>query len=110
MASLAHFPPHVIEDAKRKAAELEDFQGMGGLRDHASIDVDDDDADGSRAKKRKGDLDAADRIIEETLKEWAEFRRGGTPTAEEEAKKLEEIRAKVAATNNDFLKPFLLKT
>ena len=104
MASLAHFPSHVIEDAKRKAAELEDFQGMGVTR-LATASAEDDD-DGSRAKRRKSDRDAADKMIDDVLKEWDEFKRGDV-SSEESSMKLDEIRRKVAATENEFLMPFV---
>ena len=107
MANLAHFPAHVIEDAKRKAAELEDFQGMGAMRSSSSVTADDDDVDGSRAKKRKMDREAADKIIDEILHEWAEFKKGADASGAAKAAKLEEIRKRVADTNNDFLTPFL---
>ena len=107
VASLAHFPAHVIEDAKRKAAELEDFQGMGAMRTSSSNAMEEDDADGSRAKKLKLEREAADQMIDEVLKEWANFKKGGDVTKDQEKSKLEEIRKRVAETNNEFLMPFL---
>ena len=58
---------------------------------------------GTRAKKRKQDREDADVFMEEVLKEWAEFRKEHI-SKEEREEKLKEIRRRVAASENEFLK------
>ena len=80
---------------------------MGAMRTSSSNAMEEDDADGSRAKKLKLEREAADQMIDEVLKEWANFKKGGDVTKDQEKSKLEEIRKRVAETNNEFLMPFL---
>ena len=66
------------------------------------------DADlGSRAKRRKKDRFAADAFMEEVLKEWAESRKKEDLTKGEEQAKLKEIRDRVSASENEFLRGLL---
>ena len=101
VASLAHFPVHVIEEAKRKAAKLEDFQNLGAVDDASVIDD-----DGNGAKKRKTEREAANQVIEAILQEWADFKKEN-PSKERRDEKMKEIRERVAKTDNQFLLSFL---
>lgn len=99
VARLAHFPESVVEDAKRKAKELEDWQGMGAA---CSTTTHDD----PETKRQKTDQEEGERIIDDFLKEWKGLPLEDMGQAEVD-ERLEAMRAKVMEMDNAFLKQFI---
>jgi len=95
VARLAHFPNHVIEDAKRKAAELEDFQGICSIGTKEDVDM----------KRQKLECKDGEKLIDEFLKEWNQLPESVSHDVKQE--KLEEIRDRIQMSGNSFLQSLL---
>ncbi|KAG1677894.1 DNA mismatch repair protein Msh2 [Nymphon striatum] len=100
VAELAHFPPRVINLAKRKACELEDFQSD-------IISGTDLDGDGEMAvKKRKMAKQEGENIINEFLKEVKALASSQLSDCEIN-EKINELKAKVEIKKNPYVQGIL---
>lgn len=91
VAKMAKFPPHVIEYAKRKQAELEDYQGL----DFASDDT-------TKSKI----IEEAEEIMEDFLQKSKKICSEGAHE-NDAAKSLEKLREEVLAKDNAYIKTLL---
>ncbi|RUS68800.1 hypothetical protein EGW08_023438, partial [Elysia chlorotica] len=101
VAELAHFPKHVIEDAKAKAAELEDFQ-MVGL-EGTGLEGDDEPA----VKRRKLAKQEGHDIMKEFVLRVQELPKNLSP--EELMAAVDKLKAEVEKKENAYVKDILAK-
>ncbi|XP_012937980.1 DNA mismatch repair protein Msh2 [Aplysia californica] len=102
VAELAHFPKHVIEAAKEKASELEDFQNIG--LESEGLAGDDEPA----VKKRKLAKQEGEEIIQDFLSKVRKLPHD-TLTSEELLDKVKEFKTEVMAKDNPFIKDLLAR-
>jgi len=102
VAELAHFPQHVIEFARKRARELEDFQGTSARLDDVSSDYD------AAAKKRRVAKQEGMQIIDGFLRKVLEIPMNELSEVEVESK-VEELRSQVKRTDNMYVKELLVK-
>lgn len=95
VAELVRFPPKVVNMARRKAEELEDFSHSGDTNGVA---------DGSGEKYSKEEVDEGSRLLKQVLKAWkAEVEKGGEMSVKEQKKLMKEmVRADEALMRNRF--------
>lgn len=91
VAKMAKFPEHVIEDAKRKLAELEDYQ--------STIVVEDD------AKKRKI-IQEGEKIMEEMIAECKKLQVNNM-SDEELAEALNRLKQEALSRNNPYIEALI---
>ncbi|XP_070564329.1 DNA mismatch repair protein Msh2-like [Ptychodera flava] len=102
VAELAHFPQKVIEFAKEKAAELEDYQSISlsqsGLEGH----------DEPVAKKRRLAKEEGEEIIKDFICKVKALPLA-TMTTEEALEEIEKLKASVRAKNNPYVADILTR-
>ncbi|ESO85742.1 hypothetical protein LOTGIDRAFT_195636 [Lottia gigantea] len=103
VAELAHFPKHVIEFAKEKARELEDFQCVN--LQGTDLYGDDEPA----VKKRKLVKEEGEEIIEKFLNTVKKLPID-TMSDTDLQKEMEKLKAEVKAKNNPYVNDILAKT
>lgn len=89
VAELVRFPRKVINMAKRKAEELEDFEGTKSNKDPAAMDV-----DGGSGKPTQEEVEEGSRLLKEVLAEWkTQVEAGGKESMgkEEQVRRMKEI-------------------
>ncbi|XP_022100678.1 DNA mismatch repair protein Msh2-like [Acanthaster planci] len=104
VAELAHFPQKVIDYAKMKAAELEDYQSisLSGASSREGLDE-------PAAKKRRLDKQEGEAIIQDFLDK---VRQLDTDRLSEEDlhSELQKLKAEVEAKNNAYIKDLLVRS
>ncbi|KAK3589346.1 hypothetical protein CHS0354_009989 [Potamilus streckersoni] len=103
VAELAHFPKHVVEFAKEKARELEDFQTVS----LAGTDLEGDDE--PAVKKRKLVKQEGEQLIEDFLSNVKQIPVSKLSN-EEISAELEKLKAHLLAKDNAYIKDILAKT
>uniref|UniRef100_A0A4W3GY48 DNA mismatch repair protein n=1 Tax=Callorhinchus milii TaxID=7868 RepID=A0A4W3GY48_CALMI len=100
VAELVMFPKHVIENAKDKALELEEFQNLGKS---------DDSDEGPAAKKSRQDKKDGEKIIADFLSDVKALPM--TDASDEEMKReLVRLKSEVLAKNNHFVQGILSRS
>ncbi|KAI9728251.1 MAG: MutS-like protein [Cirrosporium novae-zelandiae] len=70
VAELVRFPPRVVDMARRKAEELEDFSSANP--DQEDVTMKDDDGDDDEKEKKRKDTEEGSRLLKEVLNRWKE--------------------------------------
>lgn len=102
VAELAHFPKHVIQFAKEKACELEDYQCVS----LSGTDLEGDDE--PAVKKRKLVKQEGESLISDFLKKAREIP-VDTLSDEEVAKHIEALKSDLKAKNNSYIEDILAR-
>eukprot|EP00794_Sanderia_malayensis_P000362 gene362-995_t len=105
VAEIAHFPQNVIEFAKQKAKELEDFQGYSAKLDDMTTDSVDYVVE---AKKRRLAKQEGEKIIEEFLRKVSDMHLE-TLSEEEIKQKIGQLKSNVIVSDNLYVKDLLVK-
>jgi DNA mismatch repair protein MSH2 len=93
VAELVRFPEKVINMARRKAEELEDFSPANG------------DEGGKAEQYSKEEVEEGSVLLKEMLKKWKEDVEGGNMTKEEKIKRMRElVKADGRLTGNKFFR------
>jgi len=102
VAELAHFPKHVIEFAKNKAKELEDFQVTTEQNDSIVIDA------ASDAKKRRTERKDGEKLVESLLEKLSSIPIHGR-TDDEIFNDVQKIKQEALSLNNKYITNFLVR-
>ncbi|KAK7478892.1 hypothetical protein BaRGS_00029873 [Batillaria attramentaria] len=102
VAELAHFPKHVIEFAKQKASELEDYQSVSVTG--TQLEGDDEPA----VKKRKLAKQEGEEIIKTFLSRCKELA-SSDKTPDQLMSEVEKLKAEVDAKNNPYIQDVLAR-
>lgn len=97
VAELVRFPPKVVNMARRKAEELEDFSHSGDNSKHASAD--------GKVEYTREEIDEGSKLLKAVLKAWkAEVEKSGEAMSVGEKKKLmrEMVKGDEALMKNRF--------
>lgn len=105
VAELAHFPTSVIEFARKKAAELEDFQGSAASLGDGVLDSD---TGASPAKRRRMVKQDGEEIIKDFLSRVAKLP-VESMTEEQTTKEVARLKEQVLARNNPYIQELLAK-
>lgn len=103
VAELAHFPKSVIEFAKQKAAELEDFQGNTAALGEGIVDPD---TGTSPAKRRRLIKQDGEEIIKDFLTQVAKLS-VETMTEEQLAHEMSILKDKMLARKDPYIQDLL---
>ncbi|XP_072035757.1 DNA mismatch repair protein Msh2-like [Amphiura filiformis] len=101
VAELAHFPQKVIDFAKEKAAELEDYQSLS-MADAQSMEGFDEPA----AKKRRTDKQEGEAIIQDFMSKVKQIPLA-TMSSDEAWQQIQKLKDEVAAKNNNYIQEIL---
>jgi len=105
VAELAHFPTSVIDFARQKAAELEDFQGSTAQLGDGVLDSE---TGTSPAKRRRLAKQDGEEIIKEFLGQVAKLP-VETMTEKQTACEVSKLKEQVLARNNPYIQELLAK-
>lgn len=105
VAELAHFPTSVIEFARQKAAELEDFQGSTAVLGEGIIDSD---TGTSPAKRRRLVKQEGEELIRDFLSQVAKLS-VETMTEDQIAYQVSKLKDDILARNNSYIQDILAK-
>lgn len=105
VAELAHFPTTVIDFARKKATELEDFQGSTAALGEGVLDSENGTSPAKRRRLLKQD---GEEIIKDFLSQVAKLP-VETMTDEQTAHEVSKLKEKVLAKNNPYIQELLVK-
>ncbi|CAH3191846.1 unnamed protein product, partial [Porites evermanni] len=105
VAELAHFPTRVIDFARQKAAELEDFQGSTAPLGEGVLDSD---SGLSPAKRRRLIKQEGEEIIKDFLSQVAKLPIE-TMTDDQTTQEVSKLKEEVLARNNPYIQELLAK-
>lgn len=105
VAELAHFPTTVIDFARKKATELEDFQGSTAALGEGVLDSENGTSPAKRRRLLKQD---GEEIIKDFLSQVAKLP-VETMTDEQTSHEVSKLKEKVLAKNNPYIQELLVK-